>query len=680
MVAWKCWGVPRTPSETPRFRDAPNAVRCTPLQHITTCSKSYSGNRCRAEGQGGIPSALASPTPQLEEDGPVCSFCGVRRGLQKALHSWVYSGFTVLVILTNTAFLCAFDNTNSDSRTQQVVRESKVYFNAFFAFDAVLHVVARGPVESVRDGWFLLESLTVLLGFLTYIPNVVDFTAIRLLLVIKFLPRIPFLRKTEIMTKAISRSLPLLRDFFLLALFFFLFFGILGIELFRGRFGYRCVDPFSGAQLTNFWYGSDPDKVCSSSRSYGFQCPGNATCMDLRLNPESGTMGYDNILLAWLTIFLVESTQNWSVVLYHSFDATSGAAFLFHASIVIIGMYLLVHSVAGVVTTKLSEVSAEYAAETAESSESTELPAAADTGGVSPDMVSCQTPFVGPESAGHLSEGPVSMSMDMSSALQPLATATVSPGVASPCSVPVDMPRMPVPSWKLLQLFLRRLTHHKIFEGLVVCTIVANIVVLAIPYVGMTPQTLDRLALANKVFTCVFAAEALLRILGDGPRAYFGQSSNVFDFCIVILGIIDDFVLTGISTGLSALRAVRAVRALRAVRLGRYLPQLERLGRVLRDNVGMRGCFLVVWFLFVVVFCCCGMQLFSGYLGPAEGDSRENFDSFGWGLLATIQLFTYQNWCELDVSTAEGRGLPATIFPVVAVTVGAYILSQMPLA
>eukprot|EP00906_Rhabdomonas_costata_P019083 RCo027787 len=503
-----------------------------------------------------------------------CTPRGIRRALRKMLRSRAHALLTILVILANVAILCTFDRTNPTAPTQTVIRESRVYFNAIFAADVALAVIARGPTECLRDGWFLLEALTVVLGFLTYLPGMVDFTGIRLLLGIKYMSRVPFLRKTEIMTTALYRSLPLLRDFFLLALMFFLFFGILGVQLFGGRFGYRCVDPVTQTQVVDFWYGTDPDKVCSRNPGSGFQCPGNSTCVDLRVNPQAGTISYDTILQAWLTNFEVLSTENWSVVLYHSFDATSGAAYLFHGSVVFIGMYLLVQSIAAVVTTKLSEVCAEYAEDNAADPVEVIPPEAANP---SPEPHSNPNPEPSPNSPNSAAllnhqdgqsgsteapkpafESPAgAVALDIIPlALQPVAdpgsssTGPRSPSSAVGMTTPLDPAAKPESLWMRFRGFVRAVIRHRFFEAIVVSTIVANILALAVPFYGMNQETLDQLGMANKVFTCLFAAEATLRLLGDGPLAYFRDRSNVFDFCIVLIGILDDFVLSGASTGL----------------------------------------------------------------------------------------------------------------------------------
>jgi hypothetical protein len=81
------------------------------------------------------------------------------------------------------------------------------------------------------------------------------------------------------------------------------------------------------------------------------------------------------------------------------------------------------------------------------------------------------------------------------------------------------------------------------------------------------------LSICNIIFTWLFAAEMVFKIVGLGPRQYVLNYFNVFDALIVILSIID-FVINqtlgeNVSQAVGVLNAFRALRILRMIKLAR---------------------------------------------------------------------------------------------------------------
>lgn len=97
--------------------------------------------------------------------------------------------------------------------------------------------------------------------------------------------------------KALKKSVSVLRDIAVFAIFLFICTGIVGVSLWGGKFRYRCINN------ENEFY--DENLVCSINPSSGYQCPQGFNCTNVNVNPASNTMGFDNILQAWLTIFQV---------------------------------------------------------------------------------------------------------------------------------------------------------------------------------------------------------------------------------------------------------------------------------------------------------------------------------------------------------------------------------------
>jgi len=97
--------------------------------------------------------------------------------------------------------------------------------------------------------------------------------------------------------KALRKSLTVLRDITVFALFIFICAGITGVSFWGGKFKYRCINN------ENEFY--DEDLVCSPNPNSGYQCPSGFNCTEVNTNPAYNTMGFDNIIQAWLTVFQV---------------------------------------------------------------------------------------------------------------------------------------------------------------------------------------------------------------------------------------------------------------------------------------------------------------------------------------------------------------------------------------
>lgn len=67
---------------------------------------------------------------------------------------------------------------------------------------------------------------------------------------------------------------------------------------------------------------------------------------------------------------------------------------------------------------------------------------------------------------------------------------------------------------------------HPLFDECVMAAILLNVAVMALPYYGAPAAYTRWLALVNKGFSCVFIFEALMKVLGVGPKQYIADRWN----------------------------------------------------------------------------------------------------------------------------------------------------------
>lgn len=75
------------------------------------------------------------------------------------------------------------------------------------------------------------------------------------------------------------------------------------------------------------------------------------------------------------------------------------------------------------------------------------------------------------------------------------------------------------------------------FEYFILGVISLNIFFLAFNWYNMSPSLDDAIDEVNYGFACIYVIEAIIKLIALGPKAYFSNSGNLFDFTIVLASI-----------------------------------------------------------------------------------------------------------------------------------------------
>ncbi len=172
-----------------------------------------------------------------------------------------------------------------------------------------------------------------------------------------------------------------------------------------------------------------------------------------------------------------------------------------------------------------------------------------------------------------------------------------------------------------IRKFCRWLGRQELFESLVLAAIVGScfFLVVAPPYDDMPrddlllPLPSGLAALCNTIFTFLFLAEFLVKVMAQGliftSKAYLRESGwNVLDTIVLILGLIDQ---SGVFKG-NVGRIAKLARALRPLRL---MMRVKAMRIILNTLIGTLGPVLYVaeFVLFnFLVFGLIGMGLYGG--------------------------------------------------------------------
>lgn len=128
----------------------------------------------------------------------------------------------------------------------------------------------------------------------------------------------------------------------------------------------------------------------------------------------------------------------------------------------------------------------------------------------------------------------------------------------------------------------------------------------------------------DHVFTVIYTTEALLKVIAFGfvvhKRSYLRkQPWNVFDFIIVMIGLIQ------LLPAVPNLKAIRVLRVLRPLRTINAVPSMKRLVTTLLISLPSMGYLVSMIMFFIYVTAILGMQFFSKSLYKRCRKTEEPF-------------------------------------------------------
>ena len=220
--------------------------------------------------------------------------------------------------------------------------------------------------------------------------------------------------------------------------------------------------------------------------------------------------------------------------------------------------------------------------------------------------------------------------------------------------------------------------------------IVFNTCLMALDGYGLSKAQEDLLGALTLGCTVLFIFEAVVKILGLGPKLYFSSAWNLFDFGIVLLAIVE-LLLTWVATtgaeanptAIRALRMARLVRVLRTLRVVRMARGLRLLLMMLLYALPTLGNICGLYLIVNCVYALLAMQLFgnvSSGLSLATslptGERRAHFCTFGDAFLTLFECATGESWTALMHDQARHTWLAIPFF-ISYVILSTFIIFKM---
>ncbi len=517
----------------------------------------------------------------------------MRRALFDLVSVPAFEVFMLCVILASCVFV-GLDNWYwAANPTWDVVSGSaEMLFMVVFGFEMVFKIVSYGLVlhkgAYLRNAWNVLDFgivvaslLSIVLGFFLS-ANIAFLRAFRAFRAFRLLGRFQTTRTT---VRTMLRSVPAVLNVILFSVFIWYLGALIAVQLLQGQTA-LCTDTtvLSRSECTGTFL--DPATKVVQAREW--------------VNRVWGS--FDNVGIAFYSLFPVIGVSGWVDILYDSMDkvgpnmqpqlnASPGMAVFFLVYVIICSWF-------------------------------------------------CTNLFI-----GAIADTFMQMSRDAKRSGMMMTEAQMNW---------VNMQRQimrsePKTTYKIPQTIFReycyRFVINKYFTYFMATVIGCNVVVLSMTYYGMSAQYKLGLDFANAVFMGVFVVEMVLKMVALGLRGYFSDGWLILDFVIVLASVADvllAFLLPVASSfSLSIVRVLRIVALLKLVRSSK---KLRMMMRTLAISIPPIFNVLMLWSIITFVYAVVGVAVFGSAQQGEALQGHATFATVGSACFILFRIVTGESW------------------------------------
>ncbi|NWZ62700.1 SCN5A protein, partial [Acrocephalus arundinaceus] len=170
------------------------------------------------------------------------------------------------------------------------------------------------------------------------------------------------------------------------------------------------------------------------------------------------------------------------------------------------------------------------------------------------------------------------------------------------------------PHWLRIKEKVSAFIKDPFFDLTITVCIVMNTLFMALEHNNMSCTFKLMLKIGNLVFTGIFTAEMILKIIALDPYYYFQQPWNIFDSVIVTLSLVELSVPRSKNKKErqkgGTLSVLRSFRLLRVFKLAKSWPTLNTLIKIICNSLGALSNLTLVLAIIIFIFAIVGVQLF----------------------------------------------------------------------
>ncbi|XP_077173314.1 voltage-dependent T-type calcium channel subunit alpha-1H isoform X2 [Paroedura picta] len=512
----------------------------------------------------------------------------------------------VLVFIFLNCITIALERPDIDPNSTERIflSVSNYIFTAIFVVEMMVKVVALGFFSGkhtyLQSSWNVLDGILVFVSVIDIIVSMASAGGAKILGILRVLRLLRTLRPLRVISRApglklvvetLISSLRPIGNIVLICCAFFIIFGILGVQLFKGKF-YYC----EGTDIRNISTKKD--------------------CTHAHYRWVRRKYNFDNLGQALMSLFVLSSKDGWVNIMYDGLDAVgidqqpsqnhNPWMLLYFISFLLIVSFFVLNMFVGVVVENFHKCRQHQEAEEARRREEKRL--------------------------RRLEKKRRSKEIYMSEAQKRPYYADYSP----------------------VRKYIHTLCTSHYLDLFITFIIGVNVITMSMEHFNQ-PKSLDEaLKYCNYIFTFVFVVEAVLKLVAFGFRRFFKDRWNQLDLAIVLLSIMG-ITLEEIEMNAALPINPTIIRIMRVLRIARVLKLLKMATgmRALLDTVVQAlpqvGNLGLLFMLLFFIYAALGVELF-GKLdcsedNPCEGLSRHaTFNNFGMAFLTLFRVSTGDNW------------------------------------
>nr|XP_004655648.1 voltage-dependent T-type calcium channel subunit alpha-1G isoform X1 [Jaculus jaculus] len=523
----------------------------------------------------------------------------------------------VLVIIFLNCITIAMERPKIDPHSAERIflTLSNYIFTAVFLAEMTVKVVALGwccgEHAYLRSSWNVLDGLLVLISVIDILVSMVSDSGTKILGMLRVLRLLRTLRPLRVISRAqglklvvetLMSSLKPIGNIVVICCAFFIIFGILGVQLFKGKF-FVCQ-------------GEDTRNITNKS-----------DCAEASYRWVRHKYNFDNLGQALMSLFVLASKDGWVDIMYDGLDAVgvdqqpimnhNPWMLLYFISFLLIVAFFVLNMFVGVVVENFHKCRQHQEVEEARRREEKRL--------------------------RRLEKKRRNLMLD---------DVIASGSSASAASEAQCKPYYS--DYSRFRLLVHHLCTSHYLDLFITGVIGLNVVTMAMEHYQQ-PQVLDEaLKICNYIFTVIFVLESVFKLVAFGFRRFFQDRWNQLDLAIVLLSIMG-ITLEEIEVNASLPINPTIIRIMRVLRIARVLKLLKMaVGmRALLDTVMQAlpqvGNLGLLFMLLFFIFAALGVELFGDLecdeTHPCEGLGRHaTFRNFGMAFLTLFRVSTGDNW------------------------------------
>ncbi|OZC10594.1 hypothetical protein X798_02343 [Onchocerca flexuosa] len=521
--------------------------------------------------------------------------------------------YTILIFIGINCITLAMERPSIPPKSleRQFLTFTGYVFTVIFTIEMSMKVIANGCVLGkdayFKDGWNILDGALVIISLiniifelLVHIDSPKIFGVIRVLRLLRALRPLRVINRApgvKLVVMTLISSLKPIGNIVLICCTFFIIFGILGVQLFKGMM-FHCVGP----NISNVTTKTD-------------------CLMDPRNRWVNHRYNFDNLGQALMSLFVLSSKDGWVAIMYQGIDATGvdlqWRMIYFISFLLLVGFFVL-NMFVGVVVENFHKCKEALEAEMKEQARQKRLERKLKRQKYETEYGQKKKRREKSQPYWH-SYGPTRLFLHniVTSKYFDLAIAAV----------------------------IGKLEARK--DGGI------NVISMAMEFYMMPVGLKYVLKTLNYFFTAVFTLESAIKLVALGVRRFFSERWNQLDISIVILSIagiiFEEFEALELPINPTIIRVMRVLRIARVLKLLKMAKGIRSLLDTVGEALPQVGNLGSLFFLLFFIFAALGVELF-GKLEcsdehPCDGlGEHAHFKNFGMAFLTLFRIATGDNW------------------------------------